>query len=228
MTHFPVCVVHSKNVRDPYPPFSNSGRTEIHILLSPFPIHGVVAQHGLVAAGLRTQLRRRGGAGRGHARPAGGRHHHSAERRAGHGGGRHRAAAGRARGPCGRRVVAVPVAVDQADLVAPAAAVLAGAQGGGHVHHAPVLAGPHQALRPHPEPRGRAGASAAGAVVRHRVGPRRKAAAHALRRAQGTPRPPLHQQQQGQQRLDGDAGQLRPPRPIPRPPAADFTSQSRI
>jgi hypothetical protein len=114
-----------------------------------------------------------------------------------------------------RSVVAVEVAVDPEELVAPAAAVLAGAQGGGHGPGAAVLAGPDQAVRPQPQPQRSAGA--VGPRVRARR-PRRAAAAraarpHTLRRPQGAPRPPLHQQQQGQQRLDGGAGQLRPPRP---------------
>ncbi|CAM0882847.1 unnamed protein product [Alopecurus aequalis] len=174
-----------------------------------------VAEHGLLAA----RLRGRGGAGGGHAGPAGRRHHCAAECRAGRGdpGDAEAAVTGRARGRW-RVVIVVAVAVDPPDLVVPAAAVLAGAQGGGHGPRAAVLAGPHQAVQPQPQPRRE---KRPAAVVRHRIRarrPRRAPAAraarpHALRRAQGAPRPPVHQQQQGEQRLEGRPGQLRPPRP---------------
>ncbi|VAH63657.1 unnamed protein product [Triticum turgidum subsp. durum] len=185
-----------------------------------------VAQHGLLAARLRAGLRGRGRAGGGHARPAGRRHHCAAERGAGRGGGAGLGlggaeAAGAGAGRAGGRrrlrrvVVVVAVAVDAPDVVVPAAAAVAGAHG----RRAALLARPHQAVQPQPQPQPRRGPPAA--VVRHRVGarrPRRAPAAraagpHALRRAPGAPRPPLHQQQQGQQRVEGGAGQLRPPRP---------------
>jgi hypothetical protein len=183
------------------------------------------------------ELRRRGGAGRGDARPAGGRHHCAEERRAGGGGSGRGVVVGcvavsggaaEAGGAAWRGGVAVEVAVDAAEVVAPAAAVLAGAQGRGHGPRAPVLAGPHQALHAHPEHHHRP----AGHRVRPR-GPRgapaaRAARPHQVRRAAGDPRPPLHQRpQQGQQRVDRSPGQLRPPRPRRLPLPRRFPAMHR-